>query len=390
MLLAAAVLTTAACGDGVGSPGSAADPAPKQWRATALSGPDPGGRGLSGYGTQRLDRLAVIVAGADYRQSGMRVATLDTDRARWLELESSPLWWRYGQSTVSTGEELLIWGGCCGGAGEGSRAEGAAYDAVRRHWRELPDSPLAGGHRHWHTAVWTGREMIVWGGTDHSRRGAAYDPDRQRWRLIPPAPIEPRRRHVAVWTGREMIVWGGLALQRGEGAAPGCDRRLRSGAAFDPQANEWKRIPPSPLRPGVPCEPEPESSAASWTGEELLVASGFRIAAYDPEADRWRVASPPPARVRPFGTVLSSDTGLIVPGIAEPGNQEDRLTEGAAYDATSDTWRRLAPLPVPDEADQERISFAWTGRELIGWDERGGTSRRGSASWSFRPPAAPR
>ena len=65
-----------------------------------------------------------------------------------------------------------------------------------------------------HTAVWTGSEMIVWG-------GLALAPLFEHWREIqsraptvgqPPAPsMRPTARdyHTAVWTGSEMIVWGG-------------------------------------------------------------------------------------------------------------------------------------------------------------------------------------
>ena len=61
-----------------------------------------------------------------------------------------------------------------------------------------------------HTAVWTGSEMIVWGG------GILLTPveDTIPARIVgqPPAPRTrplPDPSHTAVWTGSEMIVWGG-------------------------------------------------------------------------------------------------------------------------------------------------------------------------------------
>jgi len=41
--------------------------------------------------------------------------------------------------------------------------------------------------------------------------GAAYDPAADRWEALPAGPLSPRARTVAVWTGRELIVWGGEA-----------------------------------------------------------------------------------------------------------------------------------------------------------------------------------
>jgi hypothetical protein len=85
-------------------------------------------------------------------------------------------------------------------------------------WRVLAEAPLA--PRSGHVAVWTGREMIVWGGSARSdssvsaefvsaHDGAAYDPVADSWREISRAPIPGRVGYSAVWTGEEMIVWGG-------------------------------------------------------------------------------------------------------------------------------------------------------------------------------------
>jgi hypothetical protein len=63
------------------------------------------------------------------------------------------------------------------------------------------------------TAVWTGTEMIVWGGTDDFNLfndGGKYNPSTNSWVATATnnAP-EARYYHTAVWTGSEMIVWGG-------------------------------------------------------------------------------------------------------------------------------------------------------------------------------------
>lgn len=64
------------------------------------------------------------------------------------------------------------------------------------------------------TAVWTGTEMLVWGGflpdVGKLGDGGAYDPSRDTWRPLPTTD-EPSRReqHAAVWTGSAMLIWGG-------------------------------------------------------------------------------------------------------------------------------------------------------------------------------------
>ncbi len=67
--------------------------------------------------------------------------------------------------------------------------------------------------RYLHTAVWTGSEMIVWGGSNVSflNDGGRYNPSANSWTAVTTtgAPAA-RNNHTAVWTGSEMIVWGGF------------------------------------------------------------------------------------------------------------------------------------------------------------------------------------
>src|SRR5437016_8869761 len=65
-----------------------------------------------------------------------------------------------------------------------------------------------------HTAVWTGSEMIIWGGTPDARNvlntGGRYNPSTDSWTPTSTTnPPDARDCHRAVWTGGEMIVWGG-------------------------------------------------------------------------------------------------------------------------------------------------------------------------------------
>lgn len=68
--------------------------------------------------------------------------------------------------------------------------------------------------RNRHTAVWTGTEMIVWGGEGsgyvYLNTGGRYDPTTDSWTPTSTTNAPAGRyRHTAVWTGTEMIVWGG-------------------------------------------------------------------------------------------------------------------------------------------------------------------------------------
>jgi hypothetical protein len=85
-------------------------------------------------------------------------------------------------------------------------------------WQPTPSTvlpPVA-----WHAAVWTGTEMIVWGGYTQTMGqnvyvglGHRYDPVSNSWSETSGAGApSPRYRHLAAWTGSEMIVWGGVSF----------------------------------------------------------------------------------------------------------------------------------------------------------------------------------
>ena len=107
---------------------------------------------------------------------------------------------------------MIIWGG----VGASYFGDGARYNPAANSWTSVATlgAPAA---REFHTAVWTGGEMIVWGGFGPtffgglSNDGGRYNPLSDTWTPVTTvgAPAV-RTRHTAVWTGKEMIVWGGL------------------------------------------------------------------------------------------------------------------------------------------------------------------------------------
>jgi hypothetical protein len=95
------------------------------------------------------------------------------------------------------------------------------------------------------TAVWTGSEMIVWGGYNGSvitfNSGGRYDPATDSWTATSTinAP-QARSGHTAVWTGSEMIIWGGGGPLN-TGGIPSRYRQLDS--------NEHDQRSPGAIRP---------------------------------------------------------------------------------------------------------------------------------------------
>jgi hypothetical protein len=107
---------------------------------------------------------------------------------------------------------MIVWGGLLPGIDGVHLATGGRYNPTSNTWSSTTTSgaPVA---RKYHTAVWTGTEMIVWGGDDGDdelNTGGRYAPSTGSWTntTVVGAPTA-RVNHHAVWTGTEMIVWGG-------------------------------------------------------------------------------------------------------------------------------------------------------------------------------------
>jgi hypothetical protein len=112
-----------------------------------------------------------------------------------------------------------------------------------------------------HTAVWTGSEMIVWGGCCFWNTGGRYNPSTDTWTAtsIINAPSE-RFLHTAVWTGSEMVVWGGLNPNTGV---------LLSGGRYNPGTDSWTAT-------STTNAPTARFSlTAVWAGSEMIVWGGM-------------------------------------------------------------------------------------------------------------------
>src|SRR5262249_4156668 len=155
-------------------------------------------------------------------------------------------------TAVWTGSEMIVWGGEGGVTGFVILNDGGRYDPSTDTWAAVATIG-APQERAQHVSVWTGTEMIVWGGfasTVLPRAGGRYDPLTDPWRPTTTTGMpEPRDKATAVWTGSEMIVWGGGPFY------------FDTGGRYDPSRDAWTR---TSLKGRVPQGRE--SHAAVWTG----------------------------------------------------------------------------------------------------------------------------
>jgi hypothetical protein len=239
-----------------------------------------------------------------------------------------------GFEGVWTGRELLLWGGPS--HSEHPARRGLAYDPVARAWRKTAPAPGRDSGRWFHSVVWTGAEMIVFGGGNADvelTTGLAYDPGTDTWRKIAPAPLSSRQWLPLVWTGDEVLVWGGSSISRS----------VADGAAYDPVTDSWRKLSRSPLRGR-------HRHSVVWTGSEAVYFGGYDYrkgfadgAAYDPVADRWRRLPKAPIKPRfDHAALWTGDEMLVFGGTWESGHFS--LGDGAFYDPATNRWRRVVPL----------------------------------------------
>jgi hypothetical protein len=317
-------------------------------------------------------------AGAPRPTASASPATADQLKGgRWTTLPPSPIPPRNGASVVWTGRELLVWGGGSGAQGDRLHADGAAYDPSTGRWRTLPGAPLS--PRVGQAAVWTGREMVVWGGEDQTASapvhvvgdGAAFDPVHDSWQHIaaPTAPQgHPLSWRAAVRAGDQLLAWSEWATTRPTGPSSsttggGVDLFLSSGAA-----EAWRSVAAAP-------DMLPDVEEVLWTGRSMVVrGSTYNCGAcpgpavpeatdlYDPVRNAWtRLPADPVAGMG--GQLVSAWTGRAlfsldptsVSGTVQPG-------DASVYDPDTERWSRLARAPVGCGDGQAPV---WTGRQLL-------------------------
>lgn len=317
----------------------------------------------------------------------------------WTPLPTAPIAPRIQDFSVWTGTEMIVWGGA--GASTRNSAQGAAYDPSTNTWTELPTAPISG--RVGPVGVWTGTEALIFGGVTNDGQptnGAAYDPATNTWRSLAAAPLGnlTDSGSYTVWTGSRMLAWGFFG---NSSSGSGCGNEAHGDGScavgvFDPATNTWTVGATAPVE-------APLFGDAFWTGQEMIViglgggsgrSEGTDIAvAYNPHTDTWRQlpASPLPG-ARDDELAAWDGTELIVGGGTSYGKEGALEDDAAAYNPTTNTWRLLPDAPEGFTGSQ-RYPDVWTGRYIVTVDDSDTHGRPlildpATGTWQFGPPAS--
>jgi N-acetylneuraminic acid mutarotase len=250
---------------------------------------------------------------------------------------------RQAHTAVWTGSEMIIWGG----AGDIAYNTGARYNPSTDSWTATTTVNAPAG-RYNHTVVWTGNEMIVWGGG--SNTGGRYNASTDSWTAISTTGAPAAYLYnTAVWTGSQMIIWGGS-----NGSS------LNTGGKYDLSTNSWTATSTN----NAPAARYLHT--AVWSGSEMIVWGGWNGNSflntggrYNPSTDSWTPTSTTGApAARWEHTAVWTGSRMIVWG----GNN---FNTGGSYDPGTGSWTATSIANAPD--GRAFHTTVWTGSEMIVW-----------------------
>jgi hypothetical protein len=290
---------------------------------------------------------------------------------------------RYVHSAALVNGEMIVWGGNDPVAPNTQLGTGGRFDPVNNLWIGATSTTGIPTERHLHSAVSTGAEMLIWGGwkfgTGFFNGGARYAPDAWAGALSTTGAPEAREAHAAVWTGSRMIVWGGW-----NGGA-----HVDTGGLYDPAGNAWTGATATASSPGARQE-----HVAVWTGNRMVVwggRNGNTLASvlstgglYDPVGNAWTGATVAPGATltaRSLPAAVWTGREMVIWGGHDAGGP---MNTGARYSPATDTW--LGTIPTTGApSGRWGHSAVWTGSRMIVWGGNDGNAVVNTGG-VYRPP----
>lgn len=279
----------------------------------------------------------------------------------WTEITfATPPASRYGHSAVWTGSRMIVWGGYSIQSSS-FLSSGAIFDPSNNSWAAVSTqgAPSARGY---HSAVWTGTRMLVFGGSDANLVYSdlySYDPAGNTWtELIPTQALPARQGHTAIWTGTRMIVFGGSNSARSPNTTD-------QGFSFDPVTGSSTAI----ANGGAILSKRMLHSAA-WSGDRMLIYGGTgdgtlalaNGAIYNPANNSWTATSAagtPPLR-QAASVVWSGNKFILFGGYTSTNGT---MKDAFQFDPLTNLW---SPLGVPAQIESFGYhSAVWTGTKMV-------------------------
>ena len=290
---------------------------------------------------------------------------------RWSTLPDASIPFRSQASSVWTGTQMIVWGGS---SDKRVYADGAAYTPSTRRWRTLPAAPLTGRSNPF--MVWTGRQVLIWGGFtasgDKLSDGAMFDPTSRLWTTMATAPLPAPRRGLYgdvqyaardfTWAGDDAVL---LALDKGFAATTAV------AVAFDPATNTWRTLPPIQFSP---AKNYTGVTAALVAGRLVVWVSSAGAFTLDPADTGWTSEPYAPKAAGCIYTVIPAGNSIIFPGSHESAACGGDLAfyPGARGSDLDLKTNQVRPIPYTSLTDADAGTDSvtvWTGAALLNADD---------------------
>jgi len=293
---------------------------------------------------------------AGYQRTGL----MKTSDFWGMRSNNPALYSRMDASAVWTGTELLIWGG---DSASTILQTGWKYNPAYDTWTPMSTNN-APGARWNHSAVWTGSEMIIWGGVSNATYyadGKRYNPVTDTWANISNlnAPAA-RNYHSAVWSGTEMIVWGGVSNST----------YYANGSRYNPILDTWTDVSSvnAPLARAY--------HAGVWDGSEMIIWGGGNAttnwpygARYSPALNTWTTISNSYFLNTPYGysgsqAIWAGGRMILCGGYNSATGYNQNLS---SYNPSNDVWTLANTVNSPLVKNIIGMSLVWTGTKAVVW-----------------------
>ncbi len=376
--------------------GAVYSPATNSWRPMSTVGA-PSPRTPDGYGVGVWTGTELFVYGGTTRLDDGTLSWLndgglyDPASDSWRQVPESPPAYRptIDYSVVTTGTHVILYGG---GSPLNGLSRGAILDLATLQWStfEIASASIGGLRpgRGWHSMVWTGDTMLVFGGTLNSNPGGtatafAYNPFTGVGYALPSFPSEAQLRDIhllrasAFWHDGSVVLYKSIAP--GEFQIPA--RRVALRYRVADQSWQIMQLAGDPLPGAESFDPVlVNGRLVVWGGKvqggSTPVATG---GIYSIANDSWLPVNPAGApRARHSHDAVAVGTRMVtIGGKCSSGQTLIDCEDGASLDPASNIWTSFV-LPPRQGPPTSRMSAAVAGNssEFYVWGGASGNNYR--------------
>lgn len=289
-------------------------------------------------------------------------------RTGWTTLPSLAGGPRQEHSTVAIGSDIYVVGGVVPDAaspvGVTTTDRVEVYDTRNRTWSKAAPLPVPMNHLN---AASVGGKLYVLGGLsggsswDALPNSYVYNPRTNAWTALAPVPAGTWRGSAAMGVaGTTIYLAGGervLSL-----TPPFLQDTVSTVTSYDVATGTWTTLPSLP-------QGRDHAGGALVRGTFYVIGGRDHgqenvrntVYAFDLRTRQWDERAPMPT---PRGSIAAAAVGSTIYTFGGEGNpaagSKGIFPQVEAYDTTHDTWRRLAPMPVP----RHGTSAATVGRSI--------------------------